>query len=159
MRRRSGTRRILKWIGLALSVLLMLPYALSGCRLQWTQLDGARSIRMHNGYIQYDGWASGGVRYGRTLFRKGQRFRVSRVPFWPVLLWPPVKVFGTSPGAVRVMAWLPFLVVVTLTAFVWHWDRRLPFGHCRNCGYDLTGNVSGRCPECGTPVKPEDETA
>jgi hypothetical protein len=23
---------------------------------------------------------------------------------------------------------------------------------CRNCGYNLTGNVSGRCPECGTPV-------
>lgn len=24
--------------------------------------------------------------------------------------------------------------------------------HCRKCGYDLTGNVSGRCPECGAPV-------
>lgn len=23
---------------------------------------------------------------------------------------------------------------------------------CRRCGYDLTGNVSGTCPECGTPV-------
>jgi len=23
-------------------------------------------------------------------------------------------------------------------------------GHCANCGYDLTGNVSGLCPECGT---------
>lgn len=23
---------------------------------------------------------------------------------------------------------------------------------CRKCGYNLTGNVSGRCPECGTPV-------
>jgi len=22
-------------------------------------------------------------------------------------------------------------------------------GHCRGCGYDLTGNVSGNCPECG----------
>jgi uncharacterized RDD family membrane protein YckC len=21
---------------------------------------------------------------------------------------------------------------------------------CQRCGYDLTGNVSGRCPECGT---------
>lgn len=26
----------------------------------------------------------------------------------------------------------------------WH-----PPGYCQNCGYDLTGNVSGRCPECG----------
>lgn len=23
---------------------------------------------------------------------------------------------------------------------------------CRQCGYDLTGNESGRCPECGTPA-------
>ncbi len=25
-------------------------------------------------------------------------------------------------------------------------------GCCRRCGYDLTGNTSGVCPECGTPV-------
>ena len=25
-------------------------------------------------------------------------------------------------------------------------------GHCRNCGYDLTGNLSGICPECGAAV-------
>jgi predicted Zn-ribbon and HTH transcriptional regulator len=25
-------------------------------------------------------------------------------------------------------------------------------GQCRNCGYNLTGNVSGICPECGTAV-------
>ena len=24
-----------------------------------------------------------------------------------------------------------------------------PPGCCRKCGYDLTGNVTGRCPECG----------
>lgn len=27
-----------------------------------------------------------------------------------------------------------------------------PPGHCWKCGYDLTGNVSGVCPECGTKV-------
>jgi hypothetical protein len=25
----------------------------------------------------------------------------------------------------------------------------IPPGQCRHCGYDLTGNVSGVCPECG----------
>ncbi len=25
-------------------------------------------------------------------------------------------------------------------------------GFCRKCGYNLTGNVSGRCPECGREV-------
>ena len=31
--------------------------------------------------------------------------------------------------------------------------RHLPLpGHCRRCGYDLRGNVSGVCPECGSRV-------
>jgi len=28
-----------------------------------------------------------------------------------------------------------------------------PF-HCASCGYDLTANASGICPECGTALKP-----
>ena len=36
------------------------------------------------------------------------------------------------------------------TAILIYWDRRRrpKPGHCP-CGYDLTGNVSGTCPECG----------
>ena len=30
-----------------------------------------------------------------------------------------------------------------------------PPGICPHCQYDLTGNVSGACPECGTPVGPQ----
>ncbi len=30
--------------------------------------------------------------------------------------------------------------------------RRARTGHCLKCGYDLTGNVSGVCPECGTKI-------
>jgi hypothetical protein len=29
---------------------------------------------------------------------------------------------------------------------------RISFRKCGQCGYDLTENVSGRCPECGTSV-------
>jgi hypothetical protein len=28
-------------------------------------------------------------------------------------------------------------------------------GHCLTCGYNLTGNISGVCPECGTPSSRE----
>ena len=30
--------------------------------------------------------------------------------------------------------------------------HRLRHGLCLACGYDLTGNVSGTCPECGSPT-------
>ncbi len=30
--------------------------------------------------------------------------------------------------------------------------RHISSLHCRNCGYLLVGNVSGICPECGTPI-------
>jgi hypothetical protein len=32
------------------------------------------------------------------------------------------------------------------------WRRWGVVGVCLNCGYNLTGNVSGVCPECGEPV-------
>lgn len=31
--------------------------------------------------------------------------------------------------------------------------RRARRGMCHECGYNLTGNVSGICPECGKPVR------
>ncbi|RMF77559.1 MAG: hypothetical protein D6744_11205 [Planctomycetota bacterium] len=40
--------------------------------------------------------------------------------------------------------------------------RRRKRGRCIGCGYSLTGNTSGRCPECGRPIAapaPDDRAA
>ena len=34
----------------------------------------------------------------------------------------------------------------------WQRRRHAARGRCPACGYDLTGNASGTCPECGTAV-------
>jgi hypothetical protein len=48
---------------------------------------------------------------------------------------------------------LLFALLPTLRLAGW-WRKRPRFGagRCSACSYDLAGNVSGVCPECGTPV-------
>ena len=51
-----------------------------------------------------------------------------------------------------------FLPVFLIAFAIYGWltkrfgPRSIPPGCCRQCGYNLTGNVSGRCPECGEAV-------
>jgi hypothetical protein len=53
------------------------------------------------------------------------------MPYWPFVL---VAAIGSVPIVVRVKR------------------RRPERGRCIRCSYDLTGNVSGTCPECGASV-------
>src|SRR6185369_15931280 len=51
--------------------------------------------------------------------------------------------------------WLLLLLTAIPTAWLWHRDRRrIRPGCCLRCGYDLTGNTSGVCSECGLAKPP-----
>ena len=55
---------------------------------------------------------------------------------------------------VRVPLWIPFALLATYPccSFTLRAGRRYRRGRrnqCVGCGYDLTGNESGMCPECG----------
>ena len=67
--------------------------------------------------------------------------------FGLVRWWPYINSFS-SGAYLWVPLWIPFLLIAIPTVIAWRRDRRPKPGHCR-CGYDLTGNVSGVCPECG----------
>ncbi|MCG8406655.1 MAG: hypothetical protein MI923_15780 [Phycisphaerales bacterium] len=45
--------------------------------------------------------------------------------------------------------WLLWPAAFCPTVILFFMGRRIPKGHCQRCGYDLAGNVSGTCPECG----------
>ena len=69
---------------------------------------------------------------------------------------PFCKWFYYSPGSASrstsifvVPLWIPF--VLLLFASMWFHRQAccLPAGYCQKCSYDLTGNTSGVCPECG----------
>jgi hypothetical protein len=74
--------------------------------------------------------------------------------------WPFADIQPSPKGSVvHLPLWLPLLVLAIPTAYIWHRDRRrYPPGHCQKCGYDLTGNESGKCPECGGPCKTDKVT-
>lgn len=60
---------------------------------------------------------------------------------------------GTIRVGLILPAWTVILALSMPAAMLWYLDRRRPApGACR-CGYDLTGNTSGRCPECGQVVE------
>jgi hypothetical protein len=78
---------------------------------------------------------------------------------------------GSWPGpgwqigaAISLVYGLP-VAIIAVVAYAWLARRSGPravreipcpkcgyIGHCRKCGYNLTGNVSGICPECGEKV-------
>ena len=66
--------------------------------------------------------------------------------------------FGRGLNAMKWLypVWFASPILGFLTALVWFRKRNHDFakyqrGHCQSCGYDLTGNQSGICSECGTP--------
>ena len=76
-----------------------------------------------------EGW---GFRFD-SIQRPGYSHRSLMVPLW----------FACPLTALPTALWL--------FAFARR-RRRVLSGHCVVCGYNLTGNVSGKCPECGTVI-------
>ena len=100
-----------------------------------------------------------------------RRAFVLGVPVYCVVIYasgPLISMFDPlDEGASHDTAWLLFrwLSGLMICTFVWlikllfyrltsgGADRHgTPPGHCTTCGYNLTGNESGICSECGTPI-------
>ena len=119
-------------------------------------------------------WAAGGVA-GVTLralpFVDGTFALLKATlatPAWYVVAYRVVTALDDDPRDLQ----QPFLVILAVVMIVPSWiativsfwlsgrffKRHSP-GCCRHCDYDLTGNVSGVCPECGAPISTGAATA
>jgi len=174
MRRRCRTRRVLKWVGTVVCVLIVATWASSlFCKVTYITDSFAATLAYGRFYlIQYEGtledrryfvaeykegggWSIARVSIGKyggsgrkvlSALGFGRTFRSKDGPysFGPALI--------TQLGHVKPL-WKPLAFIIVPTAFLWWLDRRrIPPGHCQNCGYNLTGNVSGTCPECGSRI-------
>jgi hypothetical protein len=159
MPRHARTLRILKWTGTLGCLLLATLFVGSGW--QWVVCDGSVG----------EPWLQCGVRQGILSFAALNKRPFGFPPgtrFWlldpsaypasgsePRFVWWPGSLLRASPGYwhIYIPLWLPLVALLPPTLWLWHRDRRRPRpGYCRRCDYDLTGNVSGVCPECGTPI-------
>ncbi len=83
--------------------------------------------------------------YGPRLSRPGLGLRL------------PTYLIQAPPGYWSGV-WIPLWLIALVVAVSWgiiRWRHRpIPPGHCTSCGYDLTGNISGVCSECGMAEPP-----
>ena len=138
---------MLKWVGTLSCVVCAAALLASIGRLislyHWNTLT---RLSLYHGTVLWQ-W------YDRHLFESSQRvdreYQIRGSYFDPVIWKPQV----TLPFVLVLPLWIPFVAVSLPTAFLrWRDRRRIPRGHCQTCGYELTGNVSGRCPECGSSL-------
>ena len=134
------------WTGLAVCVLLLIVGVASmWWDASWTSEQRNRRIYLVGGQIEVL-WARGGAHFtlvipGWQVLRGDSYYDIG---WWPKIHTNPLQRLVTIP------LWIPLVVVAIPTGFLWRRERKRPRpGHCRSCGYNLTGNVSGVCPECG----------
>ena len=80
---------------------------------------------------------------------------INEMNFTFSILNQPQSIGNPNGHVVTIPFWLIIAVFSPFAFLQWrrtYLDRRLP-GHCPTCHYDLTGNTTGVCPECGGKVK------
>lgn len=155
--------RVVKWSGSLCCVLI------AGVWLLTVPTVGRFRIEVHRiGNRSIVSLSEGCLTFSRNAFAASQpgRWYVAGVTGRPFN--PPPMCYGvwrpfvrTDPAAQMIMLplWLVLLACAIPTGLLWFSVcRPTAVGCCLKCRYDLTGNVSGRCPECGT-VNPMDNNS
>jgi hypothetical protein len=152
---RSGRKRwILKWAGLLSSFLILSTWAWS----YWdTNIHDLGSFPLGEPDPHYDDGVELALRVvqlgeGEVHFIYSFKCPRSMTLLAGLIDWSWLKVDADGID-LNLQLWILFMIAVIPTGVLWYVDRRrIPPGHCRKCGYNLTGNVSGVCPECGGKV-------
>lgn len=90
------------------------------------------------------------------------RFQISERPTVSLCLprnmtIPPTNWPGVLLKRLFIPHWLTNFITWSLFFILLRKRRKYPKGHCQSCGYDLTGNTTGACPECNSEVASQTE--
>ena len=158
MPRLSRKLRVCKWAGTLGCVLTVAAFVLSAWWFiqigRWSEL----SVCGLKPPCHYLVWVTGGwVNFRQdTTPSLGSDWELRRRTVWGftrLALFPAIQPGYPRSYDVTIPLWLLFCILLIPTLLLWHRDRRKPRpGFCRGCDYDLTGNTTGRCPECGLDI-------
>ncbi|MBN2562525.1 MAG: hypothetical protein JXQ75_16495 [Phycisphaerae bacterium] len=177
MLRRSRSRRRLKYTGLVLSALFLVLWGISTFirfAYTWTHAQGFQVFVFGGGGFFY--YVREGPREFEWIAKELDCWRSARDPVivrprhrQQFGLWLPTtesRSFDLSGLSQKTYSaydfimpfWPLFAITAIPTAFlIWRQRRQIPLGCCQKCGYNLTGNTSGICPECGTHILKDNE--
>jgi len=151
----SRVRRILKWTGVGLSLVILTAWAVTLNYDFFLTIGQESALGLSFGGFEVTESANHGfvATFAGIRERKWRGFGIDL----PALKTYPLD--ANFPAwditTLRIPLWLPLLLTAIPTAWLWHRDqRRIRPGCCLRCGYDLTGNTSGVCSECGDKVHP-----
>ncbi len=141
MKRPGRLRRIARRIGLGASEVLAVAWLLSGFGYLGWQISDQFGVAINDGSFGVLGERKSVLpAFDAVTY---ERWQIERLPDFSGL-----AVVRTARAWVPL--WIPFLIIAIPTVYLIYRDRRrFRPGHCEECGYNLTGNVSGTCPECG----------
>jgi hypothetical protein len=155
MPRRPGAfTRYAMWLALVLCVALAITWVVSTVRPlvpTWIRSEHRLLVGVGHGWVEAY-YPTGrlasfsGIAFGRAAGLRGG--------WWPEMRYCQPQCVWYAAMPLR----LPALAFAATTLLLWRMSRPQPPGFCVQCRYDLRGNVSGRCPECGRATEQADLT-
>ena len=148
-------RRRSDWVSLfaivmAMTAVLITAGTFLGAWLIWRQMDYWTGQEIASGRIIRRTIQPWGESYEMDFSTRGrgwaQPVQVGR-PYFQGALGPSFLI-GIFSGTI-----LGIVAVAVRRVTVKWMGERLFADHCYPCGYNLTGNTTGICPECGTPCQ------
>ena len=151
--KRSVWRKRGKWVGLVLSIMLLGLWVFSAMfQAHYVPPNGNWRIATSYGDISFSPasqWLNPGWMCRPQWSSLAEHMRWTQVAHLCLGFRLPSK----NNTTFHMPLWLLVAATGYPTAFRWYRDRRPKAGFCTACKYDLTGNESGTCPECGTAIK------
>jgi hypothetical protein len=165
---RPPTRRFKQACNLGImccTLLIALWWASRNWEVRWTSPDALTTYMAFEGRLKKVYWHP---EKDRSFPPRQEPYCQPGWDFVPAvfntkIMWLEVHANNSQADVIQLFDARPFVLsrfllfalatlIVASMILTFRTRRKPPPGHCQTCGYNLTGNKSGKCSECGKPI-------